>query len=261
MSEILTSGLTLMRRMPPALSDKSLAGLSRLIEDAEIVDQVCQRVDKPLKVGKCEQTGGEFILCEYNREGNSYRSPMSNMYQPPIAGGATLSEPLRRLEVKANETFNEYRRLYYEGGVSSVYFWDVSANSFACAFLVKRDCEPRDGVTQASWESSNLIQAEFEPQSRAVKYSVTSTVFLTINSEDNSYGSLNLTGGLTRQHQEHKPCSDGFSESHVYNMIGIVENMESKLRGSLDMIYISKTQEILDRTRHVEMQKSRVKLA
>ena len=261
MSEILASSLTLMRRLPPSLSDKSLAGLSRLIDDPEIVDQVCQRVDKPLKISQCTQTGGDFILCEYNRDGNSYRCPISNLYQPPTNEASPLGEPLRHLELKANEVFNEYRRLYYEGGVSSVYFWDVSPTSYACAFLIKKDCDPGEGITNASWESSNLITAEFEAQSKSIKLSITSTVFLAITSDQASFGNLNLSGALTRQQQEHKPCNDMYSESNVYHMIALVENMESKLRGSLDMIYISKTQEIMDRTRHVELQKSRVKLA
>jgi capping protein beta len=260
MSEILTSGLTLMRRMPPGLGDKSIAGLSKLIDDEQTVDQICQRVDKPFQIGHCSQTGQEFILCEYNRDGDSYRSPWSNQYQPPISDAPHLSDALRKLEVKVNEEFNQYRRLYYDGGFSSVYFWDVGSNSFACVFLIKRDCDPREGVAKACWESTNLIQAEITPQSKSVKYNITSTVFLQISVEDNNAGVMDLSGGLTRQYQEHKPCADPFGENHVYNMIALVENMEGKLRSSLDMIYVGKTREILDRTRHVEIKKERVRL-
>ena len=261
MSETLTSGLTLMRRMPPALSEKSLAGLSKLIDDPEVVDQVYQRVDKPLNIGKCVSTGSDYILCEFNKDGDSFRSPWSNLYQPPTTEGTVLSDTLRQLEVKANDIFNEYRRLYYDGGCSSVYFWDVGHNAFACAFLIKRDIEPRDGVSRASWESTNLIQAEITPESRSVKYSVTSTVFLQITVNDPAAGEVDLSGGLTRQMQEHKPCSNAYAEGHVYNMIALVENIEGKLRSSLDMIYIGKTKEILDRTRHIEVPRSRIKLA
>ena len=250
-----------MRRMPPAFTEKSLAGLSKLIDDEEVLDQAYQRVDKPLTAGQCTSTGKDFILCEFNKDGESYRSPHSNLYQPPLAEGVVLSDTLRRLEVKANEIFSDYKKLYYDGGFSSVYFWDVGPNAFACAFLIKRDIDPRDSVTKASWESSNLIQAEITPESRSVKYSVTSTVFLQISVNDNAAGTIDLSGGLTRQMQEHKPCSDPFGEGHVYNMIALVENIEGKLRSSLDMIYIGKTKEILDRTRFIEVQRSRVKLA
>ena len=243
------------------MTEKSLAGLSKLIDDEDVIDQAYQRVDKPLNIGRCESTGSDFILCELNKDGDSYRSPWSNLYQPPQAEGVALSDTLRRLEIKANEIFNEYRRMYYDGGTSSVYFWDVGPNAFACAFLIKRDIDPREGITKASWESSNLIRAEITPESRSVKYSLTSTVFLQISANDNNAGNIDLSGGLTRQMQEHKPCSDPFGEGHIYNMIALVENIEGKLRSSLDMIYIGKTKEILDRTRHIEVQRSRVKLA
>ena len=75
MSEILTSGLTLLRRMPPSMTEKSLAGLSKLIDDEDVIDQAYQRVDKPLNIGRCESTGSDFILCELNKDGDSYRSP------------------------------------------------------------------------------------------------------------------------------------------------------------------------------------------
>lgn len=35
------------------------------------------------------------------------------------------SERLRRLEVDANHAFDQYREMYFEGGVSSVYLWDL----------------------------------------------------------------------------------------------------------------------------------------
>ena len=35
------------------------------------------------------------------------------------------SEKLRKLESDANYAFDQYREMYFEGGVSSVYFWDL----------------------------------------------------------------------------------------------------------------------------------------
>lgn len=35
------------------------------------------------------------------------------------------SERLRKLELDANHAFDQYREMYFEGGVSSVYFWDL----------------------------------------------------------------------------------------------------------------------------------------
>ena len=35
------------------------------------------------------------------------------------------SERLRKLEIDANTAFDQYREMYFEGGVSSVYLWDL----------------------------------------------------------------------------------------------------------------------------------------
>lgn len=41
------------------------------------------------------------------------------------------------MEVEFNELFDAYRELYFEGGTSSVYLWDLD-NGFAGCFLVKK---------------------------------------------------------------------------------------------------------------------------
>ncbi len=38
---------------------------------------------------------------------------------------AMPTEKLRKLEVDANTAFEQYREMYFEGGVSSVYLWDL----------------------------------------------------------------------------------------------------------------------------------------
>jgi capping protein beta len=41
------------------------------------------------------------------------------------------------MEIRANEAFDVYRELYYEGGVSSVYFWNLD-DGFAGVVLLKK---------------------------------------------------------------------------------------------------------------------------
>lgn len=41
------------------------------------------------------------------------------------------------MEVRANEGFDVYRELYYEGGISSVYFWDIDDGFAGCVLLKK----------------------------------------------------------------------------------------------------------------------------
>ncbi len=100
---------------------------------------------------RCRQSGRDYLLCDYNRDGDSYRSPWSNEFDPPLqdppAGGGSgeeqsnaaglPSEKVRRMEIRANEAFDLYRELYYEGGVSSVYFWNLD-DGFAGVVLLKK---------------------------------------------------------------------------------------------------------------------------
>ena len=65
------------------------------------------------------------------------RSPWSNTYDPAIDDGFLPSDSLRSVEVEANELFDAYRELYYEGGTSSVYLWGTD-NGFAGCFLIKK---------------------------------------------------------------------------------------------------------------------------
>jgi hypothetical protein len=66
-----------------------------------------------------------------------HRSPWSNQYFPAIDDGFLPSEKLRAMEMEANELFDSYRELYFEGGTSSVYLWDLD-NGFAGCFLIKK---------------------------------------------------------------------------------------------------------------------------
>ena len=49
---------------------------------------------------------------------------------------------LRSMEVVANDIFNGYREMYYEGGAVSVYFWDLDDNAFAACVLFKKGTRP-----------------------------------------------------------------------------------------------------------------------
>lgn len=60
---------------------------------------------------RCKQTGKDYLLCDYNRDGDSYRSPWSNEFDPPIQDGALPSDKVRKLEIAANDAFDVYRDL------------------------------------------------------------------------------------------------------------------------------------------------------
>lgn len=72
-----------------------------------------------------ESSGKDFLGCDYNRDGDSFRSPWTDEYIPPAPGAPQPSPRLRQLEVSLNTAFETYREMYFEGGISSVYLWDL----------------------------------------------------------------------------------------------------------------------------------------
>ncbi|GJR64833.1 probable F-actin-capping protein subunit beta [Tanacetum coccineum] len=123
-----------------------------------------------------EDSGKEFILCEYNRDADSYRSPWSNKFHPHLEDGMYPSEELRKLEVEANEVFTIYRDQYYEGGISSVYLWEEDDNEgFVACFLIKKDGSKyahgkRGYLHEGGWEAIHVIQVGPDEEGMAHYY-------------------------------------------------------------------------------------------
>jgi capping protein beta len=61
------------------------------------------------------------------------------------------------MEAEANELFDAYRELYFEGGTSSVYLWDMD-QGFAGCFLIKKKVEGTEFVKQGCWDSIHVIE-------------------------------------------------------------------------------------------------------
>lgn len=98
-----------MRRMPPQKVEEHLVDMIELVP--ELTEELLSTVDQPLRIKACEESGREFLICDYNRDGDSYRSPHSNKYYPHIEEGIVPSETLRKLEILANDAFDVYRDL------------------------------------------------------------------------------------------------------------------------------------------------------
>uniref|UniRef100_A0A6V7QVY6 F-actin-capping protein subunit beta n=1 Tax=Ananas comosus var. bracteatus TaxID=296719 RepID=A0A6V7QVY6_ANACO len=155
------AAMDLMRRISPKQSETALSALLSLLphHSADLLSQV----DQPLQVCMDEESMKEFILCEYNRDADSYRSPWTNKYYPPLEDGPLPSVELRKLEVEANEVFAVYLDQYYEGGVSSVYLWEDDNQGFVACFLIKKDGSKtghgrRGYLQEGSWDAIHVIE-------------------------------------------------------------------------------------------------------
>lgn len=232
-----------MRRLPPNKVEQNLSGLLNLLPDE--TDELLQRVDQPLEEATCHDTGRKFLLCDYNRDGDSYRSPWSNKYNPPLDDGFTPPEKLRAMEIEANELFDAYRELYFEGGTSSVYLWDLQGG-FAGCFLIKKAVSSNKFVKQGEWDSIHVIEVRNESPTKA-HYKLTTTVMLNMNVEKTEVGETNLSGSLTRQTEMSSPVNE--VKTHLANIGRMIEDLETDMRMNLNQLYILKTREVVNSIR------------
>jgi capping protein beta len=125
-----------------------------------------------------------------------------------------------------NSAFVTYKEMYFEGGVSSVYLWDLEEQqgrelAFAGVVLLKKSKSslllpitderlmialPNDAEHTGSWDSLHVF--ECQERGRSAKYKLTSTVMLVLKSKTASKsegeggkgkGDVALSGSMTRQ--------------------------------------------------------------
>mmetsp|Transcript_11920 Transcript_11920/g.14836 ORF Transcript_11920/g.14836 Transcript_11920/m.14836 type:complete len:174 (+) Transcript_11920:203-724(+) len=146
--------------------------------------------------------------------------------------------------------------MYYEGGISSAYLWDQEeSGSFAGCFLIKKEVsEPQRHVSAGSWDSIHIVEAI--PKDASVgesgkgeyTYKLTTTVMLSMTTDKESSGSVNLSGSLTRQGRDRTVTVSSDME-HVTQIGEMIEDMERNIRQQLDSLYIQKTREVVNSIR------------
>lgn len=70
--DVLDSMLDLTRRLPPTNIVKNISNLVEICPD--YADELLGSVDQPLQVRTDHTTGKDYLACDYNRDGDSYRS-------------------------------------------------------------------------------------------------------------------------------------------------------------------------------------------
>ncbi|EMD31360.1 hypothetical protein CERSUDRAFT_119926 [Gelatoporia subvermispora B] len=257
MTDLVDSMLDLMRRLPPTHVEENVSALVQMCPD--YADDLLGSVDQPLKVLTDKATGKEYLACDYNRDGESHRSPWSNEYDPPLEDGTLPSPKLRKLEIAANEAFDTYREMYYEGGVSSVFLWDLDDGGFAGVVLLKKVLNPASpSEPSGSWDSIHVFEAT--ERGRQAHYKLTSTIMLQMvdrasdakdaKDEGKRDGEVSLSGSMTRQTEQDWPLQD--QTSHISNTGRMVEEMEIKMRNLLQEVYFGKTRDIVFDLRSID---------
>ncbi|WWC89736.1 uncharacterized protein L201_004661 [Kwoniella dendrophila CBS 6074] len=269
MSVTFDSLLDLLRRLPPTRVEENVNTLCDLAP--EYADDLLGNVDQPLKILTDSEKGRDFLGCDYNRDGDSFRSPWSNNYLPNSTGGPIPSNRLRELEISLNSAFDTYREMYFEGGISSVYLWDLEDDpgqgkeiSFAGVVLMKKvlskpssQSDLPETTPTGSWDSLHVF--ECQERGRSAKYKLTSTVMLVLetktlakpqgikNIDENQVkgnGGVTLSGSMTRQAEVDYPLTN--SAGHIPNIGRMVEDMEIKMRNLLSSVYFGKTKDVIN---------------
>lgn len=238
--------MDLFRRLPPAQLETNLTFVSELVPD--LADELLQNVDCPLKVKNDPSVGKDYLICDYNRDGDSYRSPFSNKYYPALDEGVVPPDHLRKLEVRANELFQQYADQYYESGIASAYFWDTSdeddsstSKNFAGAIMFKKDGSGLRGIEKGIWDSIHVVDVKVGSDGKTATYELTTTVILSMATEG---GSLDLSGSVQRQSKQEAKFDETAYKNHLVNIGNMIQDMENSLRDKLQSVYFDKAREI-----------------
>ena len=262
-SPSITSCIQIMQLMPIKNNSNNINRISSIIyDDDNLLNEFLQKVDTRTEIST-EDPKGKFIKSEQNRYGDSYRSPLSNEYYPKINDGYFPSENLRKLEEKLNKMFKLYAKNYYnENTIISVYCWEFGkkiSDGFGVGILIKNIIENEKGIKNGIWDSSNIISVEFsgEKGKLKAKYNLVTSLMLNLTFENKICGKINLSGNLVRNARSVENVNVYVNDdSHIENIGVLVEDLETSIRNSLEVIYVMKTKEIIDSCRkNQEIQK------
>jgi capping protein (actin filament) muscle Z-line, beta len=260
----------LLRRLSPTNISDSLTALTTLLP--KLTEDLLSSVDQPLQIARDPTSSRDYLLCDYNRDSDSYRSPWSNEFHPPLpthlaADASFPSERVRKLEVEVNTAFDVYRQMYYEtGGISSVYLWDLD-EGFAGVVLLKKTIgsSKSSAGAEAGWDSIHVFEVDERRAAgagggsgKSAAYKLTSTVILHLNhNSGNKEDTMSLAGSMTRQLESTLALTPsggalGTDSSHVVNIGKLVEDMEGKMRNLLQEVYFGKAKDVVGDLRSVQ---------
>ena len=101
--------------------------------------------------------------------------------------------------------------------------------------------------SSGSWDSIHVFDAQ--DRARTAHYKLTSTVILSLGTDSEALGGLDLSGNMVRQVEQDMAVED--DSSHVANIGKMVEDMELKMRNLLQEVYFGKAKDVVGDLRSV----------
>jgi capping protein beta len=150
---------------------------------------------------------------------------------------------------------------YFEGGISSVFLWDMDDGFAGCVLLKKgvlymfayslslltQPAVSPTSSSSGSWDSIHVFDAQ--DRARTAHYKLTSTVILSLGTDSDALGALDLSGNMVRQVEADMAVED--DGSHVANIGKMVEDMELKMRNLLQEVYFGKAKDVVGDLRSI----------
>jgi capping protein beta len=101
--------------------------------------------------------------------------------------------------------------------------------------------------SSGSWDSIHVFDAQ--DRARTSHYKLTSTVILSLGTDSETLGGLDLSGNMVRQVEADMAVED--DTSHVANIGKMVEDMELKMRNLLQEVYFGKAKDVVGDLRSI----------
>jgi capping protein beta len=102
--------------------------------------------------------------------------------------------------------------------------------------------------SSGSWDSIHVFDAQ--DRTRTAHYKLTSTVILSLGTDSEALGGLDLSGNMVRQVEADMAVED--DTSHVANIGKMVEDMELKMRNLLQEVYFGKAKDVVGDLRSMD---------
>jgi capping protein beta len=227
----------LLRHVDPHRIEDALFETIKLNRD--ITDDLLSTVDVPLKVGT-DSKGNQYILCDYNRDADSYRSPFTNEYKPSVKSGNTPPKHLREIEILANKGFQSYLHQYFDTGVISCYAWEVDDNSWGLGVFIAKTVEPRETGLQGSIWCSDVCQVT-KIKGTQFSYNLVSSAIVTVQWGGRT--PVRLSGNVNDQRTVEGNAGEPID--HLVTIGTVLEESADRFVERIRGIYVSRMKEIL----------------
>ena len=153
--------------------------------------------------------------------------------------------------------FKTYVHLYYDNAISGVYFNDTDTQGFNACFLVKKTMQGENDVKMGNWDAIHVVACNMK-EAPKVRYTVISTVMVTVEAESNNLGKMDIAGSSAKSTTETHTLPDDFGPGrdldgfHLAVIGKMLEQNEDQLRITVQDNYINKQRQIINTGRLIE---------